>query len=169
MRFLRFWLVPAVLIAALAGCEYGDAPQGQTTDRPSRTTAAPQAITDQPANPHAAELLSTKVLPGADGLKAVVNSGHPPGAGPEVELNGMLDKDGAGCVILQASDGNDYTLLFPEGTSLDADTLVLPDGQRLTSGDSIVLKGTRMPADESLSMCLNYARLLSVGTARVPT
>ena len=166
MRSLRIWLVPAVFIAALTGCEY-DAPAGQSAGQPTRTTAAPQAITDQPANPHAAELLSTKVLPGAAGLKAVVHSGRSAGSGPEVELQGKLDKDGAGCVILQAADGNDYTLIFPEGTSIDAGTLVLPAGQRLAGGDPVVLNGTRVPADESLSMCLNYARLLSVDSARI--
>jgi len=284
MRFLRFWFVPAVLIAALAGCEYSGEPEGQPTGRTAGPTAAPDVASDQPAgDPRTAEVQalqewsrrqlqpelpgefsgstmsnttvssgftgakpghydvhficqgpaetqfslatqaggqvlapvqvpcdgtvfktqvtlsirgvevimtpadgaegryafrlapasptpSTTVLQGAGGLKTVVHSGRPSAAaGPEVELNGTLDKDGAGCVILQAADGNDYTLLFPEGTSFDAEKLVLPGGQRLTGGDSVALKGTRMPADQSLSMCLNYARLLSVDSARVPS
>lgn len=95
----------------------------------------------------------------------MVRSVQPAAPGPEVELKGHIDRDGAGCVILQAADGNDYTLIFPERTSFDAETLVLPAGQRLTTGAPVVLKGTRAPADESLSMCLNYARLLSVESA----
>ncbi|BCW80913.1 hypothetical protein NicSoilC5_29320 [Arthrobacter sp. NicSoilC5] len=107
----------------------------------------------------------TTVLPGTDGLKAVVRSSQTSATGPEVELKGHMDRDGAGCVILQAADGNDYTLIFPEGTSFDAETLVMPGGQRLAAGAPVVLKGTSAPADESLSMCLNYARLLSVESA----
>ncbi|MDQ0771143.1 hypothetical protein QF031_003892 [Pseudarthrobacter defluvii] len=118
-----------------------------------------------PASPQ----LSTAVLPGPDGLKAMVHDGRPSAAGPEAQLNGHMDKDGAGCLILQADDGNDYTLIFPEGASFDAETLVLPGGQRLAGGDPVVLKGTRVPADEGLSMCLNYARLLSVDSVRIPS
>ena len=281
MRFLRFWFVPAVMLAALTGCEYTGPPEGQAA-KPSTTaaTATPQVATGEAADPRAAEVqamqewsrrqlqpdlpgqfagatmssttvsygfagakpghydvhftcegpmetqlsLATQagdevltpvqvpcdgavfkaqvtlsiagvefvmnpadgadgryafrlvpasaehaatVLQGADGLKALVDTGQASAPGPAAELKGTLDRDGAGCLILQAEDGDDYTLIFPEGTNLSGGTLVLPAGPRLTGGDPVVLTGHRVPADESLSMCLNYARLYSVESAAI--
>lgn len=184
MRFVRFWLVPAVILAALTGCEYSGPPEGQAKPSAPPTTAPRNLDTDQargvdflmnpadgaagryafrpvPASPE----LATAMLQGADGLKVVVHSGQPSASGPEAELRGTLAKDGAGCVILQSEAGDDYTLIFPEGTSLDGETLLLPAGPRLAIRDPVALTGNRVPADESLSMCLNYARLYSVESA----
>jgi len=279
MRFLRFWFVPAVMLAALTGCEYTGLPEGQAAKPSTMGTTAPREVaTGQAADPRAAEVQAmqewsrqqlqpdlpgqfagatisnttviygfsgakpghydvhftcqgptetqlslatqagdevlapvqvpcdgavfkaqvtlsirgveflmnpadgadgryafrlvptspapaTTVLQGTGGLKAVVRSGQSPAPGPEMRLKGNLDKDGAGCLILQTEDGDDYTLIFPEGTNLNGETLVLPAGARLTNGDPLVLTGNRVPADESLSMCLNYARLYSVESA----
>jgi hypothetical protein len=80
----------------------------------------------------------------------------------EAQLTGSLEKDGAGCLIIRAEDGDDYTLVFPEGTNFEGESLVLPDSSSLSEGNSVALKGARVPANENVSMCLNYARLLSV-------
>jgi len=281
MRFLRFWFVPAVMLAALTGCEYSGPPEGQPA-KPSATAAtAPQEVaTGHAEDPRPAEVqamqewsrrqlqlelpgqfagatmssttvsygfaaakpghydvhftcqgptetelslatqaggevlvpvqvpcdgavfkaqvtlsilgveflmspadgangryafrlvpaspaLTATVLQGTGGLKAVVNTGQASAPGPAAELKGTLDRDGAGCVILQAEGGDDYTLIFPAGTSLSGGTLVLPAGPRITAGDPLVLTGNRVPADEGLSMCLNYARLYSVESAAI--
>jgi 1-acyl-sn-glycerol-3-phosphate acyltransferase len=63
---------------------------------------------------------------------------------------------------VEANDGDDWTLIFPEGTNFDGESIVLPDKASISEGKRIVLDGARVPANESLSMCLNYARLLSV-------
>lgn len=68
-------------------------------------------------------------------------------------------------MTVRATDGDDWTLVFPEGTKFDGESLVLPDRSSLTEGASVSLDGNRVPANESLSMCLNYARLLSVDKA----
>lgn len=78
---------------------------------------------------------------------------------------GRLEKDGAGCLIVQGDDGYDYTLVFPEGTKFEGESLVLPDGSPFFEGEPVSLDGALVPGNESLSMCLNYGRLLSVETA----
>jgi len=281
MRVLSSWLVPAVMLAALTGCEYSGPAEGQAAKASTTATTAPREVaTGQAADPRAAEVqameewsrrqlqpelpgqlagstmsnttvgygfagakpghydvhftcqgptetqlslttqaggevlapvqvpcdgavfkaqvalsirgveflmnpadgangryafrlvpaspaLEATVLQGTGGLKAVVNAGQASAPGPAAELKGTLGRDKAGCAILQAEGGDDYTLIFPEGTSLDGGTLVLPAGPRLTGGDPLVLTGNRVPADESLSMCLNYARLYSVESAAI--
>ena len=111
----------------------------------------------------AVQEMPTRVLLSADGKKAVVHAGA--SSAPEVPgvLTGSLEADGAGCVILRAPDGETSTLIFPEGTTFEGETLALPDGSALSEGDTVDLAGARVPANESLSMCLNYARLFSVG------
>lgn len=63
--------------------------------------------------------LLTDLLLSDGGKKAVVHSG--PSSAPRVgaQLTGSLEKDEAGCVIVRAADGDDYTLVFPEGTHFD--------------------------------------------------
>ncbi len=123
----------------------------------------PQAA--EPGSPvvPAVQEMPTRVLLSADGKKAVVHAGA--SSAPEVPgvLTGSLEADGAGCVILRAPDGETSTLIFPEGTTFEGETLALPDGSALSEGDTVDLAGSRVPANESLSMCLNYARLFSVG------
>lgn len=85
----------------------------------------------------------------------------------EQQLTGTLEKDGAGCITMLADDGYGWTLIFPEGTSFHGESLVLPDKSSLSVGSSVSLDGSWVPGNESLSMCLNYARLLSVEKATV--
>lgn len=129
---------------------------------------------DDPTNgvpsptPSMQEELPTKLLLSNGGKKAVVHSG--PSSAPRVEarLTGSLAKDAAGCIIVRAEDGDDWTLVFPDGTTLDGESLVLPgSSSSLSEGNSVALDGARVPANESLSMCMNYARILSVERATV--
>jgi hypothetical protein len=118
-------------------------------------------------SPPAQQELPTELLLSSGGKKAVVHSGPASAPREEAQLTGTLEKDGAGCLIIQAKDGDDYTLVFPEGTKFDGESLVLPDRSTLSEGDSVALDGARVPANLSLSMCLNHARLLSVEKASV--
>lgn len=99
------------------------------------------------------------------GQKAIVHSGQWSAPRVPARLSGTLGNDGAGCVVLQAEGGDDYTLIFPEGTRFDGETLVMPAGPPLSAGSRVSVGGSRVAANESLSMCLNYSRLLSVETA----
>ena len=119
------------------------------------------------SSPSAQQELPTELLLSGEGRKAIVHSG--PSSAPRVDaqLTGSLEKDGAGCLIIRAEDGDDYTLVFPEGTKFDGESLVLPESASLSEGSTVTLNGARVPANESLSMCLNYARLLSVEKATV--
>lgn len=85
----------------------------------------------------------------------------------EAKVAGKVSGDGAGCVTVIAGDGDDWTLLFPSGTTSSGETVVLPGGASLSQGDPVALSGNRVPANEGVSMCLNYARLLSVEAATV--
>ena len=123
--------------------------------------------TKKSASPSAQQELPTELLLSGGGKKAIVHSG--PSSAPKVKarLTGTLDSDGAGCITVRATDRDDWTLVFPEGTKFDGESLVLPDSSSLSEGASLALDGNRVPANESLSMCLNYARLLSVEKASV--
>lgn len=125
--------------------------------------AAPQqgAEAGSTATP-AVQEMPTRVLLSADGKKAVIHAGVSSAPAVPGLLTGSLEADGAGCVILRALDGETSTLIFPEGTTFEGETLVLPDGSSLSEGDTVDLAGARVPANESLSICLNYARLFSV-------
>ncbi|MEQ7737174.1 hypothetical protein [Escherichia coli] len=118
-------------------------------------------------SPSIGQELPTELLLSDGGKKAVVHSGTSTAPRVEAEIRGRLDNDGAGCFIVRADDGDDYTLVFPEGTRFDGESLVLPDSSSFSEGDAVSLSGARVPANESLSMCLNYARLLSVDVASV--
>ena len=98
-----------------------------------------------------AQELPTELILSDGGKKAVVHSG--PSSAPRVkaQLTGSLEKDGAGCIIVRAEDGDDYTLVFPEGTKFDGESLVLPDSSTLSEGNSVALDGARVPANESLA------------------
>ena len=109
--------------------------------------------------------LTTKLLVSDGGTKALTVESAPSGPRMETTVAGRVSRDGAGCVILLGNDGTDWTLIFPAGTTLDGEAAVLPDGSALTRGDQVSLDGTRIPANEGASMCLNYARLLSVERA----
>ena len=138
----------AVIALSLASCAAtpGDDP---TNGAPSPT-------------PSMQEELPTKLLLSNGGSKAVVHAGPSSAPREEAQLTGSLAKDAAGCIIVRAEDGDDWTLVFPEGTTFDGESLVLPDSSSLSEGNSVALDGARVPANESLSMCMNYARLLSV-------
>lgn len=128
------------------------------------------AVQDSPAArvpPSAEQGLPTKVVQSANGTKAVVHSGPSSAPREEAQLTGSLEKDGAGCLIVRAADGYDYTLVFPEGTEFDGESLLLPGSSPLSEGESVALNGARVPANEGVSMCLNYARLLSVAAVTV--
>lgn len=123
--------------------------------------AEERATTGSPSTSQQQEL-PTELLLSDGGSKAIVHSG--PSSAPRVadQVAGTLTKDGAGCITVEANDGDDWTLIFPEGTNFDGESIVLPDKASISEGKRIVLDGARVPANESLSMCLNYARLLSV-------
>jgi hypothetical protein len=120
-------------------------------------------------SPTVKQELPTEVVFSGDGKKAVVHSGTSTAPREEAQLTGSLEKDGAGCLIIRAQDGDDYTLIFPEGTKFDGESLVLPEGSPLSEGETVSLDGARVPANEGVSICLNYARLLSVEKASVVT
>lgn len=133
-------------------------------------TSCAASAQDEPGasvSPIVKQELPTEVVLSGDGKKAVVHSGPSSAPREEAQLTGSLEKDGAGCLIIRAEDGDDYTLVFPEGTKFDGESLVLPDSSPLSEGETVSLDGARVPANESVSMCLNYARLLSVETASV--
>lgn len=155
MRSVELWLVPAVLLSVLTGCEYSGAPEGAAT-RQAEASRAP-----------AQQKLPTTLLHSGGGQKAIVHSGEWSAPRVPAQLIGTLGNDGAGCVVLQADSGDDFTLIFPEGARFDGETLVLPAGPPLSAGGRVSVGGARVAADESLSMCLNYGRLLSVETAAV--
>jgi hypothetical protein len=111
--------------------------------------------------------LPTEVVLSGEGKKAVVHSGPSSAPREEAQLTGSLEKDGARCLIVWAQDGDDYTLVFPEGTKFDGESLVLPEGSPLSEGETVSLDGARVPANVGVSMCLNHARLLSVEKANV--
>ena len=101
------------------------------------------------------------------GQKAIVHSGPWSAPVSDAELKGVLGNDGAGCLVLLGKDGYDYTLIFPEGTSFDAETLILPAGPPISAGDPLFIAGARVPADPAVSLCQNYARLMYVRSAAV--
>lgn len=111
--------------------------------------------------------ITTKLIISAGGTKAVTVDDA--SATPQVEAKvvGKVSRDGAGCVTVLAGDGDDWTLLFPAGTTFRGEAVVLPGGTSLAQGEPVALDGKRVPANEGVSMCLNYARLLSVETAAV--
>lgn len=176
MRFVKSWLVPAVLLSALTGCGYSGPPEGVGTPRTEHGTAPPPVAGNSKApgaDPRELELeemrnwSAQQLQPAVPGQKAIVHSGQWSAPRVPARLSGTLGNDGAGCVVLQAGGGDDYTLIFPEGSRFDGETLVMPAGPPLPAGSRVSVGGTRVAANESLSMCLNYSRLLSVETATV--
>jgi hypothetical protein len=128
------------------------------------------AVPDEPLpsiSPTVKQELPVEVVSSAGGKKAVVHSGPSSAPREEAQLTGTLGKDGTGCLIMRAEDGDDYTLVFPKGTEFNGESLVLPDSSPLSEGKKLSLVGARVPVNESTSMCLNYARLLSVDKATV--
>lgn len=111
--------------------------------------------------------LPTTLLQSGGGQKTVVHAGQWSAPRVPAQLSGTLANDGAGCVVLQADGGDGYTMIFPKGTEFDGETLVMPAGPPLSPGSRVSVGGARVAANESLSMCLNYGRLLSVETAAV--
>ncbi len=118
-------------------------------------------------SPTVKQELPTEAVLSGDGKKAVVHSGPSSAPREETRLTGSLEEDGTGCLVLRAQDGDDYTLVFPKGTKFDGESLVLPEGSPLSEGETVSLEGARVPANEGVSMCLNYARLLSVEKASI--
>ena len=133
----------------------------------SCSAATQDTLPTATVSPSAKQELPTELLVTEDGKKAVVHSGPSSAPRQKARLTGRLDNDGADCFILRAEDGDDYTLVFPEGTKFDGESIVLPGASPLSEDAALTLDGARVPANESLSMCLNYARLLSVETATV--
>ena len=142
--------VTVAIALSLAGCS------GPQAD-PAATSAVPSAQQEMP----------TAVVQSAGGKKAVVHAGVSSAPEESGQLIGSLGADGAGCVVVRASDGEETTLVFPEGTVFKGESLALPDGSSLSAGAKVTLDGARVPADEKLSVCPNYFRLFSVVTATV--
>ncbi|XAS68029.1 hypothetical protein V3C33_01475 [Micrococcaceae bacterium Sec5.7] len=131
-------------------------------------TATPQSEAPiQSASPKAAPEMPIDLVVSAGGKKAVVHSG--PSSAPEFKgrLTGSLLSDGAGCITVRAQDGDTRTLVFPEGTTFKGESVALPDGSSVSDGTTVVLDGASVPANEDVSMCLNYGRLFSVEKASV--
>ncbi|AOT02511.1 hypothetical protein ASPU41_03260 [Arthrobacter sp. U41] len=143
MKHRVTWGVAAAIALSLTSC-----------------AATPQSDpTNGPASPPAQQELPTELLLSIGGKKAVMHSG--PSSAPRVEaqLTGSLASDGAGCITARAKDGETTTLVFPEGTNFNGESLVLPDGSALSDGNSVALEGARVPANESLSTCHRWRRL----------
>jgi hypothetical protein len=142
-------------LAAAVGILLGacSVPQGE----PAPASAVPSVQQDMP----------TAVVQSSGGKKAVVHAGVSSAPEESGQLIGSLGADGAGCLVVRASDGEETTLVFPEGTEFNGESLAMPDGSSLSSGAKVVLDGARVPADEKLSMCPNYFRLFSVVRATV--
>jgi hypothetical protein len=130
--------------------------------------SAPQA---DPAAPSSAPSIQgempTAVVQSSGGKKAVVHAGVSSAPEESGQLVGSLAADGAGCIVVRASDGEETTLVLPQGTAFKGESLALPDGSSLSEGDNVALDGARVPADEKLSVCPNYFRLFSVVRATV--
>ena len=111
--------------------------------------------------------MPTVVVQSSGGKKAVVHAGVSSVDEDSGQLLGNLAADGAGCIVVRTRDGETTTLIFPQGTTFNGESLALPDGSSLTAGAKVTLDGARVPADEKLSVCPNYSRLFSVVTATV--
>ncbi|WP_395398539.1 hypothetical protein ACHMXB_11980 [Arthrobacter sp. UC242_113] len=130
--------------------------------------SAPQADPlAPPALPSVQQEMPTVVEQSAGGKKAVVHAGVSSAPEESGQLIGSLGADEAGCIVVRANDGEETTLVFPEGTAFKGESLALPDGSSLSEGDNVALDGARVPADEKLSVCPNYFRLFSVVRATV--
>ncbi|RAM35847.1 hypothetical protein [Arthrobacter globiformis] len=128
---------------------------------PQADPAAPSAV------PSGQQEMPTAVVQSSGGKKAVVHAGVSSAPEESGQLVGTLAAAGAGCVVVRASDGEETTLVFPQGTAFKGEALALPDGSSLSEGDNVALDGARVPADEKLSVCPNYRRLFSVVRATV--
>jgi hypothetical protein len=133
----------------------------------SCTTAPHSEAPVQTATPKSSPEMPVGVTVSTGGKKAVVHSG--PASTPEFrgQLTGFIGLDGAGCLTMRAEDGDTRTLIFPQGTNFDGESIVLPDGSSMSDGNSAVLDGAGVPANEDVSMCLNYGRLFSVEKIKV--
>lgn len=120
-----------------------------------------------PASPSARQEMPTAVVQSAGGKKAVVHAGISSAPEEGGQLIGSLAADGAGCIVVRTRDGETTTLVFPQGTTFQGESLALPDGSSLSDGAKVALDGARVPADEKLSVCPNYFRLFSVVRATV--
>ncbi|UKA53406.1 hypothetical protein LFT45_17000 [Arthrobacter sp. FW305-BF8] len=144
------FVIAGAIALFLSACS---APQGE----PASVSAVPSVQQEMP----------TAVVQSAGGKKAVVHAGVSTAPEESGQLVGNLAADGAGCIVVRASDGETTTLVFPEGTAFNGESLALPDGSSLSAGDNVALDGARVPADEKLSVCPNYFRLFSVVRATV--
>jgi hypothetical protein len=142
--------VAAAIALSLAACS---APHAE----PAATSAAPSVQQEMP----------TALVQSSGGKKAVVHAGVSSAPEESGQLIGSLAADGAGCIVVRTPDGETTTLVFPEGTTFQGESLALPDGSSLSDGDNVALDGARVPADEKLSICPNYFRLFSVVRATV--
>jgi hypothetical protein len=139
--------VTALVMLSMASCAK------TPTSAPSSMSESATAATPAP---------SPEVVLSPGGKKAVVYSGTPGGQEYRTRLVGELKSDGAGCLTLLAADGDARTLVFPPGTKFRDESVVLPDGSSATEGSQLAVDGAVIPADERMSICLNYARLFSV-------
>lgn len=143
-----------LVMAALSLASCATPPQNPAPGRPA-SSSAPAVPPEMP----------TGLVQSAGGKKAVVHAGPSSAPKEDGQLHGTLASDGAGCIILQAPDGDTTTLVFPEGSTFVGETPVLPDGSSLPEGSAVILEGARVPANEELSMCLNHHRLFSIEKA----
>jgi hypothetical protein len=108
------------------------------------------------------------VITSAAGKKAVVHTGESTAPREPGQRHGVLETDGAGCMLLRDQSGYDYTLIFPAGTRFDGEAVALPGGTNFSEGLRVAVGGALVPANVGVSMCENYMRLFSVDTA-IPT
>jgi hypothetical protein len=109
--------------------------------------------------------MPTDVITSAAGKKAVVHAGESTAPRQPGQLHGVLEIDGAGCMVLRDQDGDDYTLIFPGGTRFAGEAVALPGGPNLSEGLRAAVGGALVPANDGVSMCENYMRLFSVDNA----
>jgi hypothetical protein len=149
----------AVAAAAFLLVSCAGAPQQGTVKTPGPAPA------ESSLKQAAADEMPTKVITSAGGKKAVVHAGETATPREPGQRHGVLETDGAGCMVLRDQSGDDYTLIFPEGTTFDGEAAALPGGPNVAEGLAVEVGGALVPANDGVSMCENYIRLFSVDTA----
>lgn len=152
MKCIRGIAVAALTIISLSSC----ASEQQIAARIEPVeSSSPSSRPDMPIQIETSE----------SGIKAAVHAGQSSVPQDSGQLDGLISLDESKCLILRAPDGDTTTLVFPEGTTFSGEALTLPSGLALADGDTVLLQGARVPANEDLSMCINYHRLFSVESA----
>jgi hypothetical protein len=130
--------------------------------------ATEPATAESPLGQATEDDMPMAVITSAAGKKAVVHTGESTAPREPGQRHGVLETDGAGCMLLRDQSGYDYTLIFPAGTRFDGEAVALPGGTNFSEGLRVAVGGALVPANVGVSMCENYMRLFSVDTA-IPT